>query len=113
LRTKNYNIRLLDDEIWQWKTRPGAHYLHMNGVAVEALKRLYQMDRKLVDSEAVRLAKERIRARGPRKRQVATKFMPEEIDFWEMLAAAHGLPPNALLMWAFALCDLADREAGR
>jgi len=108
LRTKDFNIRLLDDEIWQWKTRPGVYYEHMNGVAVEALKLLYQLDRTALDSREAKLAKERILARGPRKRQVGTKFMQEEIDFWKHLASVHGMPPNALLMWAFALVDLAQ-----
>jgi len=109
LRRIDYNIRLLDDEIWQWKTRPGASYLHMNGVAVEALKALYQMDRKFLESGEARAAKERVLARGPRKRQVGTKFMKEEIDFWKILAGRHEMPPNALLMWAFALCDMVER----
>jgi hypothetical protein len=108
LRTKDFNIRLLDDEIWEWKTRPGAHYLHMNGVAVEALKTLYQMDRKILESKEARLAKERVLNRGPRKRQVGTKFMEEEIAFWKHLANIHRMPPNVLLLWAFALIDLAQ-----
>ena len=105
LRTVSFNIRLLDDEIWEWKTRPDVHYLHMNGIAVEALKALYQMDPKLLGSPAAKVAKEKIRSRGPRRRQVATKYMKEEIDFWKHLAKVHGMTPSALLMWAFALID--------
>jgi len=110
LRRIDYNIRLLDDEIWLWKTRPGANYLHMNGVAVAALKALYRMHREVLECDEARAAKERILARGPRKRQVGTKFMQEEIAFWQALARAHRMPPNALLMWAFELRDMVERD---
>jgi len=108
LRTVSFNIRLHDDEIWEWKTRPGVHYVHMNGIAVEALKALYLMDRKLLTSAEAKLAKQRVLSCAVRKRQVATKYMKEEIDLWKHLAKLHGMPPNALLMWAFALIDLAE-----
>jgi hypothetical protein len=108
LRTVNFNIKLHDDEIWEWKTRPGVQYLHMNGIAVEALKALYLMDGKLLASAEAKLAKERVLGCAVRKRQVATKFMNEEIEFWKHLARLHGMPPNALLMWAFTLIDLVE-----
>jgi hypothetical protein len=88
----------------------GVEFLHMNGVAIEALKKLYRAERRFIDSAPAQLAKERVLALGPRRWQVSTKFMQEEIDFWKFLASRHRLPPAVLLMWAFAVSDLAGPQ---
>lgn len=108
-RQECFNLPLSDDEIWQWKTRPGAELHNMNGTAIETLKRFVALDRTIVDSREAQLARDEILARGKGASQVTTRFTPEEIDWWRKLAKRYGMKPGPFLIWAFAVCDLADK----